>query len=139
MTESDKRRLALCHPTLVGKIDQILTAMAAIGETMKVTDGARTLQQQQALYRQGRDDQGHVVDHSKIVTNADGVLHRSNHQVHDDGYGHAADLAFVGAEPYAEQHPWTLYGMLAKQVGLEWGGAWTSIVDRPHVQLKATA
>ena len=25
---------------------------------------------------------------------------------------------------------------MAEAMGLEWGGAWTSIVDEPHIQLK---
>lgn len=106
--------------------------MAGLGHAMMVTDGVRTLAQQQALYAQGRH--GHP---GPIVTNADGIgLTRSNHQVRSDGYGHAIDACFVldGKPSWAETLPWGTYGARAKAHGLKWGGDWTK-PDKPHVEL----
>jgi len=130
LTARDQARLKGCAPALITKVDQVLTALSAVGVTMFVTEGLRSTERQQALYAQGRTAPG------DRVTNCDGVVLKSNHQAHDsDGFGHAVDLAFAGADPYAEAHPWTLYGLLAEQVGLKWGGRWTSPHDRPHVEL----
>ena len=125
------------HPELVDRILRITNAMAVLGFPMLVTDGVRTTAQQQALYAQGRSKPG------KIVTYADGVNKKSNHQAKSDGYGHAVDCCFlvdvdgdgVDDPSWSEKHPWVLYGAMARSLGLVWGGDWTTIVDRPHVEL----
>lgn len=119
------------HPQLISKVNQVIAAMHALGFDLVVTQGLRTTQQQQALYAQGRTKPGH------IVTNADGVTNKSNHQAHSDGYGHAADFAFrvAGTISWAETLPWKCMGECAKSLGLKWGGDWHVILDRPHVEL----
>lgn len=120
------------HPELVEKVTRVLAKMQERGFPMVVTDGLRTLAQQQALYAKGRTRPG------PIVTNADGVRHRSNHQAHDDGYGHAVDCTFVdehGQPTWDETLPWNVYGTTVLAVGLRWGGLFRSPVDRPHVEL----
>lgn len=117
------------HPELVRRVDMVLAAMSALGHPMRVVQGLRTTAQQQALYGQGRNG-----DPRPVVTKADGVLHRSNHQVHADGLGHAVDCAFATGEPFAESHPWSCYGACVQAVGLSWGGSWPT-PDRPHAEL----
>jgi peptidoglycan L-alanyl-D-glutamate endopeptidase CwlK len=118
------------HPDLQTRVPQILSAMAVLGFEMRVTDGLRTLEQQQELYALGRSKPGH------IVTNADGVVHPSNHQQKTDGFGHAVDCTFwVEGEPsWAEDLPWRCYGECAKALGLKWGGDWGK-PDKPHIEL----
>lgn len=124
------RDLSAVHPVLVAAVERILTAMAALGFPMLVTDTVRTTAEQQALYQQGRNRPG------RIVTNADGVRERSNHQVQLDGYGHAVDCCFLvdGKPTWAEACPWRLYGEAAKALGLRWGGDWPK-PDRPHIEM----
>jgi peptidoglycan LD-endopeptidase CwlK len=131
LTDRDRIKLADCHPTLIERIDKVLVAMQAIGYTMAVTDGVRTTAQQQALYAKGRTAPG------PIVTNANGVTSRSNHQTHGDGYGHAADCAFVinGRFSWDARLPWKAYGALGEALGLRWGGAFVSLHDLPHLEL----
>jgi peptidoglycan L-alanyl-D-glutamate endopeptidase CwlK len=151
MTPRDEARLVGVHPALIEAIDRVLTAMSILGYPMGVTDGVRTLVEQQALYAQGRkqfNGAWKVVEPLKIVTNCDGLLKPSNHQVKADGLGHAVDCAFLKDlnhdgepdEPLAftwdEMRPWGLYGALAESQGMMWGGRWTSIIDRPHVELR---
>lgn len=121
------------HPTLAAKVTNILLAMAALEHPMCVTAGVRTTAEQQALYAQGRTVPG------AIVTQADGVIKQSKHQVHADGFGHAVDCAFLvdGAPSWAEDQPWTLYGEMARTSGLVWGGDWSTLRDRPHLELPA--
>ena len=130
-------RMKGVHPELQEKILRIMDAMLSLKFPMMVTDGLRTQAQQQALYAQGRTKPG------KIVTYADGIVKKSNHQAKGDGYGHAVDCCFLidvdGDGPddpsWSEQHPWALYGAMARALGLAWGGDWTTLVDRPHVEL----
>lgn len=113
--------------------------MAALGFPMKIVQGLRTVEEQQALFAQGRTKPG------KIVTKADGVSNRSNHQAGPDGLGRAVDCAFVDDkntaldETWADSSPWAAYGALAKAVGLQWGGDWKGINDRPHIELPKAA
>jgi peptidoglycan L-alanyl-D-glutamate endopeptidase CwlK len=96
MTPRDEQRLAGVHPTLIAKITTILTHMSLIGHPMFVVMGVRTVAEQQAIYAQGRTKPG------AIVTMKDGVVHRSNHQPHADGFGHAVDCAFLNTpDPFA--------------------------------------
>lgn len=126
---SDK--LAGVHPRLIVKVTRILNAIAELGFPMLVTDGVRTQAQQRDLYAQGRTAPG------AKVTNADGIVKRSNHQTKDDGFGYAVDCAFLvdGKPSWDDAHPWALYGEMAKALDLTWGGSWKS-PDRPHVEMK---
>ena len=49
-------------------------------------------------------------------------------------FGFAADYAFVINGKVTWNGPWDVFGKLAKQCGLEWGGGWKTFKDRPHVQ-----
>lgn len=137
MPTANVTRLAGVHPMLVECVTRIMTAMSALGHPMMVTDGLRSTAQQQALFAQGRTKPG------KIVTYIDGVRKKSNHQAKADGFGHAVDCCFLvdvdGDGPddpsWAETHPWELYGAMARALGLVWGGDWTTLVDRPHIEL----
>lgn len=125
------QKLVGVHPDLVVKVQMIVIALAAIGSPLIVTAGVRSVAEQQALYAQGRTTAG------PIVTEDDGIVHKSNHQPHDDGFGHAVDCAFlVDGQPSWDAHlPWMLYGMIAERLGLHWGGRWTTPHDLPHVEL----
>src|SRR5258708_5641128 len=105
-------KLAGVHPQLVADVQTLTVQLAAQGFRLHVTDGVRTTAQQQALYAQGRTVGG------PVVTNADGVVKRSNHQPHADGWGHAVDCCFLDAvgQPSwdATRYPFAQYGALAK-------------------------
>ncbi len=88
----------------------------------RITSATRTYEQQVALYRQGQSEDG------SIVTRARGGQSKHN-------FGIAFDLTlFIKGSPAYESPAYDTIGHLAKGVGLEWGGNWTSIVDRPHYQ-----
>ncbi len=127
----DRQRLDGVHPALVAKLETVFAAMRAAGHVMFVVQGVRTVDQQKALYAQGRTAPGH------IVTMKDGVMHRSNHQPWADGLGHAVDCAFLGADPFSLAQPWETYGQLVEAQGLVWGGRWTTPHDLPHAELRA--
>lgn len=126
-----KDKLAGVHPDLVARVVKICSAMAALGYPMMVTDGVRTDAEQQALYAKGRTVPG------LVVTQLDGVSGRSKHQIRSDGYGRAVDCCFMvhGLPSWDPTMPWNLYGAMAKQLGLEWGGNWITFADKPHIEL----
>ena len=143
MTDRDIAKLHGVHGSLAARIEQIFDAMRVLGFEMMVTDtgGVRTTEQQQALYAKGRTAPG------PKVTNADGLIKKSNHQPHADGLGHAVDMTFMDQHgtplDFADdtpswderKFPFLLYGHMAKALGAKWGGDWGSLHDLPHVEL----
>lgn len=125
------RHLASVQPELADRVRPILETMFELGHPMTITDGNRTLAEQQALYRKGRSIA--PIGRKYIVTNADGVRKKSNHQD-----GRAVDCTFLNAQGrphWPKRGPWDVYGRLVKAAGLKWGGDFLSINDRPHAEL----
>jgi len=123
-------RLRGCHPELKVRVTKLVEALAHEGLELVLTQGVRSLAQQQALYAQGRHRPG------KIVTNCDGIVRVSNHQPKLDGYGYAVDVAWRNAAgDITWEGPWPTLGTLAAAHGLIWGGAWVRFQDRPHLEL----
>jgi peptidoglycan L-alanyl-D-glutamate endopeptidase CwlK len=133
------KKLDKVHPDVVAAVAKILWDMEQRGLPMMVTDGARTLAMQQALYRQGR-----FGNPGPIVTYADGVKNKSNHQVKSSGYGHAVDLTFIDkstGKPFWPtggrwENRWKVFGQVVRNYGMKWGGDWRK-PDRPHVEMAA--
>jgi len=117
------KKIASLHPDIQNKVKAfILKADNRFGVKARVTDGYRTVEQQDALYAQGRTAPGNK------VTNARGGY--SNHN-----FGLAIDVVPMenGKANYnSTQYP--LLGRIGESVGLEWGGRWKTIVDMPHFQ-----
>jgi peptidoglycan L-alanyl-D-glutamate endopeptidase CwlK len=97
---------------------------SSAGITIKVISGLRTYDEQNELYRQGRDKPG------RIVTNARGGY--SNHN-----FGIAFDIGVFQAGKYLDESPkYKAVGTLGTDLGLDWGGNWKTIQDEPHFQLR---
>ena len=107
---------------------------AAQGITIAIGECFRTVGEQDALYAQGRTTGG------SIVTTWKGSTYSSMHQwgvafdfylkMDVDGDGSVSDDAFNNATGLFER-----VGSIGQSIGLEWGGSWKSIKDRPHFQL----
>lgn len=114
--------------TLDSKIQPLARSLvhkaASVGITIKVISGLRTYAEQDALYAQGRTKPGN------IITNA-----RAGYSNHN--FGIAFDIGIFEGNKYLEESPkYKTVGILGKDIGLEWGGSWKSIVDEPHFQLR---
>lgn len=114
--------------TLLLEVQPIARALvqkaAANGIIIKVISGLRTYAEQDALYAKGRTAPG------PKVTNARGGY--SNHN-----FGIAFDVGVFSGSSYLPESPkYKAVGVLGMDLGLEWGGNWTSIVDQAHFQLR---
>jgi peptidoglycan L-alanyl-D-glutamate endopeptidase CwlK len=97
---------------------------SASGVEIKIISGTRTMAEQDALYAKGRTAPG------PRVTNARGGY--SNHN-----FGIAFDVGVFSGSRYLTESPkYKAVGVLGTELGLEWGGNWTSIRDEPHFQLR---
>ena len=136
-------KMSKVHPKLVEVMKE---AIKNSPFDFRITDGARTTEEQFALYQKGRTKPG------PKVTNCDGYKAKSNHQIKSDGYGHAVDIFPCGILENGEYRKFTteegyedkklkiisehiLKIAKEKGVNVEWGGNW-KMHDTPHFEIK---
>ena len=121
------------HPRLQAKFKLLQKKCAQNGIKIKATECLRTAKEQDALYAKGRTAPG------AKVTNAQGKDAKSMHQ-----WGVAFDVAIdmdtdndgdVDIRDLYNVKLLNVVGKIGQSIGLEWGGSWKSIVDKPHFQL----
>lgn len=127
-------KLSLIHPELRLKARELITRAFNMGIYVVITQGLRTIAEQNALYAQGRTAPG------EIVTNAVGGSSYHN-------FGLAFDFAIAnsnGSVIYWDtnvdtnkdrQKDWYQVGKIGQDLKMEWGGAWSGFRDIPHFQL----
>jgi|GEM_PF-734690 len=117
--------IARLHVSIQQMARTLLEQAWGIGIGLVVTQGYRTLEEQERLYQQGRTTPG------PIVTNA-----KPGSSLHN--FGLAFDVAVVdeaGNPSWPNDAAlWRTIGEVGKSVGLEWGGDFNSYVDLPHFQ-----
>lgn len=97
-------------------------AMAAHGLTVLFISGTRSYAEQAALYAKGRTKPG------PKVTNARAGFSRHN-------FGVAVDVGvFEGGKYLTESPAYGWLGPIGEACGLEWGGRWKTMPDRPHYE-----
>ena len=129
--------------------DKVQRFLSLVKVEYVVTSTLRTLDEQIALFAQGRAsltivnllrrkaglaDIGNT-DNSYTVTNCDGITNKSKHQE-----GKAIDVVPAGANgeptwPSDKDPRWERIALCGEAVGLEWGGRWSQ-KDLPHYQQK---
>lgn len=113
------------HPWLDDRLEALLKKCAKKGIYLIITEGFRSKEYQDALYAKGRTKPG------KIVTNSKGSTYSSQHM-----WGIAFDIAINDSKLLYDTATIKKVAKIAKSIGLDWGGDWTSIVDTPHFYLK---
>jgi len=121
------RDITLLHPELQEIIKSFLTDCQKAGLPVLITETFRTAAEQDTLYAQGRTKPG------GIVTNCKGADYASLHQ-----WGAAFDFCrnVKGQEFNDSDGFFKKAAAIAKQKGLDWGGDWSGLVDKPHLQMK---
>lgn len=119
-------RLAKLHPLLQKRVTRFFSILEEKGLLPRITQGLRTIEEQNALYAQGRTKSG------SIVTNAKGGQSWHN-------YGLAVDIAFINSNGSIDFNVSKEVGKIGQDCMLEWGGAWTSFKDMPHFQIPGLA
>lgn len=120
------RKSQMLNPKLQAKMILFLAECFNQGLLVKITECYRTVAEQDDIYAQGRTKAG------IIVTNSPGTGYRSQHQ-----WGNAFDVCRNdGREAFDNSDGWfNKVATIGKALGLEWGGSWTSPIDKPHYQL----
>lgn len=122
------------HPVLLAGATELIRRSYASGIPILITQGMRTIAEQNALYAQGRTRKG------DIVTNAPGGSSYHN-------YGLAIDFALLLPDGKSvswdinrdgdndKVADWQEVAQVAKKLGFEWGGDWSSFKDFSHLQM----
>lgn len=121
------------------RLQRVLDQLAAAGTPFRFHEGFRTVERQQWLYGSGRPGVA-LGRPGAIVTNADGVTLRSNHQGNGaPGSGRAADCYPLRDGrviiPAASDPLWKAYADAARAHGLTAGLYWPRLRDAPHCEL----
>lgn len=90
--------------------------------TLRISQGLRTIAEQNALYAQGRTVKG------SIVTNAKGGQSYHN-------YGLAVDLVQLKDNTVNWSFDYSQLQPIAALYGIVWGGTFKSLIDKPHFEL----
>jgi len=119
----NSRSLKDLLPVVAARADAFVTACRAAGIEVLITSTYRDNESQNALYAQGRTAPG------KRVTNAKGGQSMHNHKC-------AFDFVPIvhGKAMWDDARAFSRCGVIAKSLGLEWGGSWSSFPDLPHCQ-----
>lgn len=105
------------HPEFRALVEQWVEAVARAGLSIKIIEGRRSAARQAELQRKGASQ-----------------LTDGPHM-----HGVAIDFAFVladGSLSWDARLPWKIAGELAEQLGMKWGGRWTTLVDLGHIEMK---
>lgn len=127
-------RLTGLHPVVLAAANALIECCYTCGVPVQITQGLRTIAEQDALYAQGRTKPG------PVVTNARGGQSYHNYGLAIDfalllpnGSSVSWDMARDGDNDQAAD--WLEVVQQAKRLGFEWGGDWTSLKDYPHFQM----
>lgn len=118
-------RANLLHPKVRQEVIETIESLEATfpaGTKIRIVQGLRTIEEQDALYAKGRTTPG------PRVTNARGG--KSYHN-----YGLAIDYVIMEGTAINWNHPRNKEVVAAfKSKGWKWGGDFKSIVDKPHFE-----
>lgn len=117
-------RIQNLHPAIRMKATSFIKEANESSEStiIRIAQGYRTVEQQDALYAQGRTESG------SIVTNAKGGY--SNHN-----FGLAFDIVGITDGKPDYNLDWEALSKHGKSKGFEWGGDW-KFQDKPHFQMQ---
>ncbi|XID96233.1 M15 family metallopeptidase [Paenibacillaceae bacterium WGS1546] len=121
------------HPVVAMNMDRLIADSAKIGIGIRITDGFRSVEEQDALYRQGRTADG------PIVTQVKGGQSYHNYGLAIDFALELPDGQVIWDLDYDGNgngtSDWMEVVEIAKKLGFSWGGDWEGFPDYPHLQM----
>lgn len=133
--ERTKKNIATLSPKLQPLASQFIDKVKEkTGKSLTITDGLRTFQQQDMLYCKGRPTDNfckkkNLPTAGNIVTNRKGG--EGNHN-----YGNSFDVYLNNnGKVDVNSNITPDIAKIGKELGLVWGGEFTTIEDKPHFEL----
>ncbi|WP_017470504.1 M15 family metallopeptidase [Amphibacillus jilinensis] len=120
------------HPIVAEKKDQLIDQASDIDIDIVITDGFRSVEEQNQLYQQGRATEG------SVVTYAQGGESYHNYGLAIDFALQTEDGEIIWDMQYDGNNSgapdWFEVVDIAKSLGFTWGGDWDRFPDYPHLQ-----
>lgn len=119
-------KLELLKPKIKELAEKLINECKQQGHQITVTQTLRTIEEQDALYAQGRTKPGNIVTKAK-----------GGYSLHN--FGVAFDICPIvnGKAEWNDNALFKKIGEIGMKIGLEWGGTWASFPDLPHFQYLA--
>ena len=119
-------KLELLKPKVRELAEKLINECKRQGHQITITQTLRTIEEQDALYAQGRTKPGNIVTKAK-----------GGYSLHN--FGVAFDICPIvnGKAAWSDTTLFKKIGEIGVKFGLEWGGIWTSFPDLPHFQYLA--
>jgi peptidoglycan L-alanyl-D-glutamate endopeptidase CwlK len=126
MDKPTQDKISLLHPLIKEEVNKLINEAQLLlppNVIIRIVQGLRTIDEQNALYAQGRTTPG------SIVTKAKGGSSFHN-------YGLAIDFCLLvdGKVSWNVDSNWMKVVKVFKDNGYTWGGDWKSITDKPHFE-----
>ncbi|MFA1821846.1 M15 family metallopeptidase [Virgibacillus oceani] len=121
------------HPMVEEKKDTLIEQANEIGIQVFITDTVRTLEEQEALFAQGRTDDGNIVTYAKPGESYHNYGLAIDYALEDRDGNIIWDIDYDGNEN--GERDWFEVADIAKELGFEWGGDWDRFQDYPHLQM----
>ncbi|MFC4411766.1 M15 family metallopeptidase [Chungangia koreensis] len=121
------------HPIVAEKSGELVRLSKEQGIEITITDGFRSIEEQNQIYRQGRSNEGNVVTYAK-----------GGQSYHNFGLAIDFALSFPDGSVSWDmsydgngngKSDWHEVAAIGKELGFEWGGDWRSFKDYPHLQM----
>ena len=126
--EITRERIQRLHPDILDDAEKFILDTQKEGIELRVTDTYRTIEEQNELYKRGRDEDGNIIEGEERVTDVKGGYSYHN-------YGLALDVVEIqDGVPVWNNPQWEKIGRIGEEKGFEWGGRWRDIIDKPHFQ-----
>lgn len=121
------------HPVVEERTNLLIERAAAKGIVVIITDGFRSIEDQNLLYEKGRSTEGNIVTHAKGGESYHNYGLAVDFALKDNGGNVLWDRQFDGNVNGVAD--WSEVVMLAKELGFEWGGDWINFKDYPHLEM----
>jgi peptidoglycan L-alanyl-D-glutamate endopeptidase CwlK len=123
-------------------VQEFIKACSREGIAIWVYDTWRTKAKQRALHAQGRQPID-IVNKLRKEAGLEPITEQRNRHiitrklVSPHNYGLAADFVPIvdGKPVWNDARLWEKCGKIAVRLGMEWGGLWKYLVDKPHIQM----
>lgn len=121
------------HPVVEERTNYLIERAASKGIVVIITDGFRSIEDQDILYEKGRSTEGNIVTHAKGGESYHNYGLAVDFALKDSGGNVLWDRQFDGnVNGIAD---WSEVVTLAKELGFEWGGDWINFKDYPHLEM----
>lgn len=121
------------HPVVEEKKEQLISRSLEKGIDIVITDGFRSVEEQDAIFAQGRTTEG------SIVSNARGGESYHNYGLAIDFAIRTEDNVIWDLEYDGNQNgesDWMEVVEIAKDLGFTWGGDFRGFKDYPHFEMR---